>query len=308
MKATFSSRHGPSLGPGHYNPAYAKGIELKDVARPSSMFKSATRRMVAPSPSYNLSPGQYIFDTSSVGVRDKKRQNASMNSKKNRFAAAYGSHENRPSDGFSVVDMDNSRWSRGSAYVSNTSREGPEKMRKSEAPDVMYDWAAADALEQRIARMPKMNFTTQGKAKRFPEVITANPEHEPARMSGIGPGSYFKSAPKANSNPQATSSFRSGTRRFRAKKQPIVDFWGFNISQVICRSHARCPPARAFQRASLTHPPTCPRVFVSLPRFTRATATALAVAGSAHCAASGQTQHLVREREREREISRARTL
>ena len=50
-------------------------------------------------------------------------------------------------------------------------------------------------------------------------------------MGGIGPGSYFKPSPKTATSVQPTSSFKSGTRRFRNKKQPIVDFWGFNISQ-----------------------------------------------------------------------------
>lgn len=242
MKSSFASRHGPSLGPGQYNPQYTRGIELKDIARQSSMFKSSTRRMVAPAPSHNLSPGQYLL-TSSVGVRDKKRQLASFASKKKRFAGAYGMHENRESDGFSVVDIDNARWTKGTAYVSTTARQGPEKMRASEAPDVMYDWYQRTELKQRMLDSEKkMSFTAQSKAKRFPEMITANPEHEPARMGGVGPGSYFKPPPKTASSVQPTSSFKSGTRRFRTKKQPIVDFWGFNISQShgsgVCRGGA----------------------------------------------------------------------
>ena len=166
MKSSFALRHGPSMGPGYYNPQYTRGIELKDIARQSSMFKSSTRRMMAPTTSHNLSPGQYQLTNTSVNVHDKKRQLATFASKKKRFAGTYGTHENRESDSYSVVEMDNARWSKGTAYVSTTARQGPEQMRASEAPDVMYDWYQRTELKHRVLESAqKMSFTAQGKVR-----------------------------------------------------------------------------------------------------------------------------------------------
>ena len=70
MKTSFGTRHGPSLGPGQYNPAYPRAIEIKDQARQSSSFKSGSQRMHVKRPSYNLGPGQHDAPGGSIRVRE----------------------------------------------------------------------------------------------------------------------------------------------------------------------------------------------------------------------------------------------
>ena len=228
MKASFGSRHGPSLGPGQYNPLYPKAIEIKDQARQSSSFKSGSRRMHVHRPSYNLGPGQHEVETTSIRIREAHRPLSSFKDKRDRFRVTQ-EYPERESDNFAVSDHDGATWHRCQAYVSTLKRQPPSKMRLSCAPDRMYDWYQRDELQEKVKRMPRtVSLSVSGNLKRFPDVVTQNKEHEPARP--LGPGSFEINRDfikDRRDQHRMSSSFKSSTERFQRKKLSVVDVWGF---------------------------------------------------------------------------------
>ena len=234
MKASFGSRHGPSLGPGQYNPQYPRAIEIKDEARPSSSFKSGSRRMHVHRPKYNLGPGQHDTDRfhAAIRIRDPKRALSSFKDKRARFRVDQPYPE-RKSDEFSVADRDGATWERCQAYLSTTPRPPPSTMHAVGcAPDQMYDWFQANDIQKRVERMPRnVSLGLSAKLKRFPDVVVENKEHEPARP--LGPGSFEINRDfirDKRDQHKMSSSFKSTTRRSGHKRLPVVDFWGWHGS------------------------------------------------------------------------------
>lgn len=263
LPPSSTERHGKVLGPGQYNPQFPKGIELRDVTRPSSTFKSTTGRL---DPSAQIStpgpakagrtgpdPGEHDISAKAMGTwpeldKDPHLETSAFSNAVPRFTSKPSLAANtKTEERFSPSDLDPKKWSEAQTEFPTKSRRKsifPAKehhhhwSRRGCAADKVYDphpnMSTNVFVKQRTARNNATNFSLSSARWDSDSRRTKR-----AADSG-GPGKY---RPKSTGDMQVSNSRHSYHSQFKSRvdrfdgpgsylktNRKLVDFWGWNYT------------------------------------------------------------------------------
>jgi hypothetical protein len=266
MKPTAQERHGKLLGPGQYNPNFARGIALVDVTRPSSTFKSTTGRLdpaakiSTPGPAKVVQgpdPGEHNVSAKQLQLwpeldKDPDLETSAFSNDVPRFNSKVSIAANtKTEEMFSPSDLDSGKWAQAKTeFPVKSKREDIFQNKEHEThwtkrgagADKFYDQHPNTSknvfAKQRSTRNNATNFTLAGQHRRFPasELETRYAKS----MRSTDPAKYRPKSTKdmqvQNSRNSYNSQFKSRVDRFDGhgsylkKERKLVDFWGWNYT------------------------------------------------------------------------------
>jgi len=232
------------LGPGTYHPNHPRGVELHDPFRNSAAFSSkTTNHLIDFSTDNTLSPSEYFLKKGqdSCKIHDPAHQNNAFKSTSSRFNTLVSS--NTESELKREITMDDFKdWNKTKRTIAPKDRVdtavtcnaiGSKESRRDGA-DKIYD--TEPSLQERIKRMSGMRMSHSStckdsmSTKRFPDTLVKSRYTRESKP--MGPASYKikRKGIVVKDQNKASSSFKSTTARFKTKREPLVNYAGWNYN------------------------------------------------------------------------------
>ena len=238
---TFAdAEHLRLLAPNTYHPNHLKAIEIHDPFRASSAFASKAANHVIDKPTDNpLGPNEYFADINqlnSVKIHEPKHQNHAFKSKSHRFKTKIASNTNTEAKEWITME-DLRHWAKTTRTIAPKDRVDTavaakligSKESRTDGADKVYD--TEPDLSTRIKRMPlKMQYSHSNPVARFPDNITKSRYFK--ESNPMGPGSYKikRKGVTVKDRHKNSSQFKSTTPRFQTKREPLVNYAGWNYN------------------------------------------------------------------------------
>jgi len=233
------------LGPGTYHPNHPKGVEIHDHFRNSAAFSSKVANHLIDRPTDNqLAPNEYFAALDKIGsvkVHEPTQQNSAFRSTSTRFVTREASNtETEESEHLTMSDL--KTWHRTRLTVPPKDRVDTgtcanmigSKASKTDGADRIYD--AWPDTQTRIKRMPlKMRYSDSNPVARFPDNVVKSRYTKESKP--MGPASYKikRNGLVVKDKHKASSAFKSKTQRFKTKKEPLINYTGWNYNHSTMR-------------------------------------------------------------------------